>query len=126
MPSSNDILRGTSLHVRRQIGDLLDALGTALTAMTAGKLAGRGVSSGSGPIEEITLGTGLSMSGTTLNATGGVSALAAVGTSPNANAATLSGSTLNLEPASDTYPGVMSANDYNALQAAAHAALGGI
>ncbi|MEY4956500.1 MAG: hypothetical protein RL409_757 [Gemmatimonadota bacterium] len=34
-------------------------------------------------------------------------ALAAVGAAPNANAATLSGSTLNLEPASSTQPGVV-------------------
>jgi hypothetical protein len=37
----------------------------------------------------------------------GVNALAAVGSTPNANAATLSGSTLNLEPANSLFPGVM-------------------
>lgn len=39
----------------------------------------------------------------------GISALAAVGSSPNANAATISGTTLNLEPADGTNPGVVTA-----------------
>jgi len=40
-------------------------------------------------------------------AASGVTALAAVGSTPNANAATLSGSTLNLEPANAANPGVV-------------------
>lgn len=39
--------------------------------------------------------------------TGAVTALAAVGSSPNANAATLSSGTLNLEPANGSFPGVV-------------------
>jgi hypothetical protein len=37
----------------------------------------------------------------------GVTSLAAVGSAPNANGATISGSTLNLEPASVSFPGVV-------------------
>jgi hypothetical protein len=41
------------------------------TSMATNKLIGRGTA-GAGPMEEITLGTNLSLSGTTLNATGGI------------------------------------------------------
>lgn len=39
--------------------------------VTAGKLIGRGSAGGVGDAQEITIGTGLSLSGTTLTATGG-------------------------------------------------------
>lgn len=39
--------------------------------------------------------------------TGGVTTLAAIGSSPNANGATISGSTLNLQPASGSFGGVV-------------------
>lgn len=44
---------------------------TITTSMSTGKLIGRG-SSGTGVMEEITIGSNLSLSGNTLNATGGV------------------------------------------------------
>jgi len=43
-----------------------------------------------------------------ITAGGAVTSLAAVGSTPNANAATITGSTLNLEPASATHKGVIS------------------
>lgn len=47
-------------------------------SLTQGTLAGRGASSGTGVYEGITLGTNLSMSGTTLNAAGGSTSFARV------------------------------------------------
>lgn len=49
--------------------------------------------------------------------TSGVTTLAAVGASPNANGATITGSTLTLQPVSLTLPGVMTAAQYSAMVA---------
>jgi hypothetical protein len=50
---------------------LTSAQYTAITTVAASKLLGRGSAGGSGLMEEITLGTNLSITGTTLNAVGG-------------------------------------------------------
>lgn len=51
-------------------GGTITTTGTITTSMATNKLVGRGTA-GTGVMEEITLGTGLSLSGTTLNAAGG-------------------------------------------------------
>jgi hypothetical protein len=56
----------------------------------------------------ITAGTNITISGGTISASGGGSiTLSAIGSTPNANAATLTGSALNLEPASTSFGGVV-------------------
>lgn len=94
---------------------------TATSATTATNIAGG--SGGSIPYQSAanttallangTAGKVLTSAGTTLAPTwetptgGGVNTMGAIGSSPNANAATISGSTLNLEPASATYGGIV-------------------
>ena len=51
-------------------GGTITASGTITTSVTTNKLVGR-ATAGTGVMEEIILGTGLSFSGTTLNASGG-------------------------------------------------------
>ena len=94
-----------------------DLSGNATTATTATNIAGG--AAGSLPYQSAAGTTALLARGTngqvlTL-ASGvpswatpaGISALAAIGSTPNANGATISGSTLNLEPASTSFGGVV-------------------
>ena len=56
----------------------------------------------------ITAGTNITISGGTISSSsGGSITLGAVGTTPNANGMTLTGSVLNLEPASISFPGIL-------------------
>jgi len=67
--SGQDIVRGLIDLATDVTGDLPYANLTPSAAIS--KLLGRGAAAGAGDWEEITLGTNLSMSGATLNATGG-------------------------------------------------------
>jgi hypothetical protein len=70
------------------------------TSMATNKLIGRGTA-GTGPMEEITLGTNLSLSGTTLNATGGGGLLYGTASGTNTYAVTITGVTSYTD--GDTY-----------------------
>lgn len=79
------------------------------TSMSTNKLIGRGTS-GTGVMQEITLGTNLSLSGTTLNATGG-SGVSSIGTinsqTKSANGGVISSSSLVFQTADATHPGLI-------------------
>lgn len=78
----------------------------------ASRLLGRGSAGGAGDVEEITIGSGLSLSGTTLSATGGGSTnLSTTLTSTNVTINSDTGTDATIPAATGTDAGVMTAAD---------------
>jgi hypothetical protein len=87
--------------------------GTGITMSTA-RLLGRSTAA-TGAIEEITLGTNLSFTGTTLNATGGAGTVTGVsGTAPIVSSGGAAPA-ISITPASGSAPGSMSSADFSKL-----------
>jgi hypothetical protein len=81
---------------------------SSVTASSFVKSSGTSAQILAGDGSVITAGTNITISGGTISSSGGGSiTLSAIGSSPNANAATLTGSALNLEPASASFGGVV-------------------
>jgi hypothetical protein len=83
-------------------GGPITTTGTITTSMNTNKLVGRGTP-GVGVMEEITLGTGLSLTGTTLNATGGGGLKSGTATQVSAGVYTTTIAGVTSYTAGDTY-----------------------
>ena len=93
-------------------GGIITVSGTITTSVSTNKLVGRGTS-GTGVMEEITLGTNLSLTGTTLNASGGGGGVTSVtGTTPIASSG---GATpdISISQATTSTNGYLSSVDWN-------------
>ena len=93
-------------------GGIITVSGTITTSVSTNKLVGRGTS-GTGVMEEITLGTNLSLTGTTLNASGGGGGVTSVtGTTPIASSGGVTPN-ISISQATTSTNGYLSSIDWN-------------
>ncbi len=101
----------TQLNGKQASGNYITALTGDVTASGPGSaaatLATVNSNVGSFTNASITVNAKGLITAASSGSAGGVTALSAIGASPNANAATITGSTLNLEPASGSFGGVV-------------------
>jgi len=101
----------TSTYLPLAGGTLTGALsGTSITGTSLVKSGGTSAQILAGDGSVITAGTNITISGGTISASGGgsgVTSLSAIGSTANANGATITGSVLNLQPASASFGGVV-------------------
>lgn len=105
-----DAITGT--HTGSNTGDV--TIGTANGLSLAGQALSLVVATDSVP-GAMSAADHTKLTGIASGATAGVTALGAVGASPGANAASISGTTLTLQPANASFPGLMSASDFSKL-----------
>jgi len=100
-----DVLNATNrLTILNTGATTLNGTFTATSLIKSGGTSAQ-ILAGDGSV--ITAGTNITISGGTISSSGGSISLSAIGSTPNANAATLTGSVLNLEPASASFGGII-------------------
>jgi hypothetical protein len=99
---------GEGIYVNKTSGsgNAVTIIGT-LNATTLVKSGGTSAQILAADGSVITAGTNITIAAGVISASGGTITLSAIGNTPNANAATLTGTVLNLEPASASFGGVV-------------------
>ena len=99
-----DITTGTLAQARGGTGFSTYAAGDLLYASAVNTLSKRSIGTAG---QVLTVVSGMPTWATASGGGSGVTTMAAIGSTPNANAATISGTTLNLQPASASFGGVV-------------------